>query len=583
MAMDTQIGEGPGQGQDRVQHEKDLLTSRHSKELDELQSQKKTEKDGIIRAYMMKNNSAQDVETWNENNKAKEQELSRLEEKYQQLVENIRARHAEEESAYDRTFQGKLQERPAAVQQGGNMGVVSTEASGTAAAELVGATTVSQDKPVLATPAPPAAAVSKPQKPMAQVQRQVIDGHDRLMFTVTVQAVATDRKKRKAPEPEDPAKRPRLSDTGGSGLGDHALAPKPDDLPRPDSEQDTDMRNASETERTITYAEVRRRAIELGHWDAMIRHPERLDHWYVIFCEEHQIHFKRNALAGAAKHLNSTKYHKVPNRDRLGALKTLGFRVVDYTDDQVTEHNLDVDRAYLNGYQPENNSRPQKKGSFGRRVKYPFEITDIPGPRSFPSKPPKPHKPARPPVTSSASHAPKAPRDLITNPKAFYIYYGDYDEEPEEGQPPVHTWPVLILGWNDQRPGGLRKSLRDTGLLDRVAKPPNCYIYDEEKTKIVGWAEGFEDGGKREAKRKVPVMFFDESHSFFWLPVSALSRIAFERRGAPKTKGHSERAFQDARAWIAAREGYRSWNDRAVAKKRGRLGETACIYLLYSY
>ncbi len=70
----------------------------------------------------------------------------------------------------------------------------------------------------------------------------------------------------------------------------------------------------------------------------------------------------------------------------------------------------------------------------------------------------------------------------------------------------------MILGWDDQKPGGLEHSLVDTGLLDRrKSNPPRCYVYKDmdsaTNAAIVGWSPGFEDGGPMVRRRKFPVMF----------------------------------------------------------------------------
>jgi hypothetical protein len=100
----------------------------------------------------------------------------------------------------------------------------------------------------------------------------------------------------------------------------------------------------------------------------------------------------------------------------------------------------------------------------------------------------------------------KGPDKLITNPKAFHIYYAYWKSERR-------IWPVMILGWDDQTKGGLQGNLASTSLLRKGASRPKCYDYGDSAvgnstdSAIVGWARGYEDGGPKVNERKFPVMF----------------------------------------------------------------------------
>lgn len=359
--------------------------------------------------------------------------------------------------------------------------------------------------------------------------------------------------------------------------------PAPDILP-----------SAATPSKQITYQEVRRRATEEGHWDTIVEFPRGASHYFVLYCEEHEIHFRENAVAAAAKHLNSSA-HNFPDRHQRPALAELGYCIVDCSAELQKAHNDDVKLAFRSGYVPGN-----KLAKFGKKVKYPFEktaaSTDQDG--TFPAhNEPETWKPLAgittpracagvaktlsytqtdlPPPKTKAT----APKRLITNPKPFYIYNCFYPEEA--GDDIVDTiWPVMILGWDDLRPGlAPFVRLADTPLFHEGCTLPKCYTYSEENDRIIGWASGYEDGSNpaKIKKRKFPVMFFDSNersnNSYGWLLADELQRFPIDRKAAPKIKGYKERAFNAARNFIAEREGFDCWQDRDNARLQGQLSK----------
>jgi hypothetical protein len=578
MAMDTDTAEGTAQSPG-WRRDKEQLESRQCTELDDLERQRKNERNGIIQTHMIKTKGITDIAVYEEAQKEKEQALDALESAYQQRRKDLQARHANGESTDDGTVQGWSRKPFTTTQhdtniQSGPSGINDTDAGHGNSARTAPQATCSGTLPSFSK-----AEYTLRRPVAAKVRRQEINGKRRLMLIF--QAAAPDQRKRQAPEPERAAKRTRIGSHGPSTprdsfVEDHT-SDAPEDLPatekrHPASRCDDDIEATSSTERTITYAQVRRNATEDGHWDAIVEHPERPGQWCVIFCEQHQAHFKQKPSQGACKHLDS-KLHNYPNRLPNRAINELGHRIIDCTDELKTAHNEEVKLAYAYGYQPAKMNRSDKHFVW-EKLDYPLEKNG-PLPKSSSAKP----------AFANSTSAQKRP--AITNPKTFYIYNGDYDEKSEEtGMPVRSTWPVIILGWDDQRPGrfkDLPKSLRATGLLEKRSKPPNCYIYNEAKTKIVGWAPGFEDGGVRVQRRKFPVMFFDGTYSFFWIPATALSRMNLDGKSAPRLKNYSEKAFEEARSWIARRDGYKSWEERADAQEHGQLGKVISVILEFPY
>ncbi|TGJ81629.1 hypothetical protein E0Z10_g7108 [Xylaria hypoxylon] len=134
----------------------------------------------------------------------------------------------------------------------------------------------------------------------------------------------------------------------------------------------------------------------------------------------------------------------------------------------------------------------------------------------------------------------------------------------------------MILGWDDQKRGGIEKSLVGTGLLDKQESSlPSCYVYKytegSTNSAIVGWSTGFEDGGPRVKDRKFPVMFFDRNVKFSWGWVSAksLSEFPLYKPDPPKKE---DDPFNSARRWIAKKEGFSSWDEFEETRKEKAQG-----------
>ncbi|KAI1802101.1 hypothetical protein F4811DRAFT_531098 [Daldinia bambusicola] len=150
---------------------------------------------------------------------------------------------------------------------------------------------------------------------------------------------------------------------------------------------------------------------------------------------------------------------------------------------------------------------------------------------------------------------------LITNPETFMIYHGRWKSN-KDTKDHNEIYPVMILGWDSQDGSGLKNTtLEATGLLNKSALPPNCYLY--ESNKIVGWAPGYEDGGAKLDSRKFPVMFFDEFQTVAWLPVRYLTKFPLYNCTPPPEPDHP---FNAARRWIAEREGFSTWEQREKAR-----------------
>lgn len=378
------------------------------------------------------------------------------------------------------------------------------------------------------------------------VQHETIYGERRLIMRV-------QSKKRKASTPkEHPPKRPRVE----TFINSHqTFASTPLD------------ENAHLPTRTIKFDEVYQNGAA-KHKDTIVEWPSGSRKWYILKCEKHEARFTKNAVPGAARHLNG-RDHGFPDRNWDMAVRTLGYLVVDCNEELVKLNNQVAEESYKNGYKPplaksekQSNKRDkmQKKvRKEGKKKKSSSSWTAKLGADVTPKKPKVRARQNSDTPTSRRNNSNS--QKIITNPKTFNIYHGrwksngssEYNDE---------IYPVMILGWDSQDGSGLKNStLKDTGLLKKKSSPPNCYIY--ESNKIVGWAPGYEDGGVKTDSRKFPVMFFDEAQTVAWLPARYLTKFPLYKRTPPSEPDHP---FNAACRWIAEREGFSTWEEREKAR-----------------
>ncbi|KAI0116734.1 hypothetical protein F4814DRAFT_439335 [Daldinia grandis] len=360
-----------------------------------------------------------------------------------------------------------------------------------------------------------------------------------------------DSKKRKASKSkQNPPKRPRVE----TYINPHqTLASTPSD------------ENHHPPTRMITFDEVYQNG-NAEHKDTIVEWPSGSRKWYILKCDKHEARFTKNAIQGAARHLNGLS-HGFPDRNRDMAVRALGYLVVDCNEELVKLNNQAAEESYKNGYKPplaKTEKQSNKRDKMRKGV--PQEGTKLSSSRTaklgVDLTPKKSKVRAR-----QNSDTPMSRRNLsnsqkiITNPKTFHIYHGRWkssgSSEDNNG-----IYPVMILGWDSQDGSGLKNTtLNTTSLLDKSSFPPSCYIY--ESNKIVGWAPGYEDGGVKADSRKFPVMFFDEFQTVAWLPARYLTKFPLYKRTPPPEPDHP---FNAACRWIAEREGFNTWAEREKAR-----------------
>ncbi|KAK2017465.1 hypothetical protein LZ32DRAFT_625738 [Colletotrichum eremochloae] len=259
--------------------------------------------------------------------------------------------------------------------------------------------------------------------------------------------------------------------------------------------RDTDFKRArmdgprSIAPRTITFQEVYQDGkAEYKH--SIVKYDEV---FYILRCDEHGVHFKQNALAAAAKHLHGASHGHLRKEHKL-AVETIGFHVVDCTDELATLNNECVRQAFENGYKPLNQLHGPKSG--GKRLSggaapaadldveraasasvSPFQtvaqVVELRGVNEQ-EKEQGSQEEARQQAKPETKQQDTVPTKHILNPKAGELYHA--------------KWPRSSKLYT------VMEKLSETQLYDRKIRPA-CYVYNDDG--IAGWAPGFGDGEAR--------------------------------------------------------------------------------------
>ena len=183
--------------------------------------------------------------------------------------------------------------------------------------------------------------------------------------------------------------------------------------------------------------------------------------YYILECKEHRMHFHKDPMRGAAKHLRGRK-HNQEDVDYKEAIRALGIRVLN-CDEKKFKANNDVDQRPICSQigRPLTSLSP----STGRDI----------------------------PTRSTQSLA-------TIDPKPGEVYTTFWSGTKE-------FFAILVLPWINAGQLGKDFSLtvQDTKLIDEV---PTCYRYNQADGSFE-WAPGYLPGGQHYSKRKYPIMYFD--------------------------------------------------------------------------
>ncbi|KAG7143051.1 hypothetical protein HYQ45_000675 [Verticillium longisporum] len=234
--------------------------------------------------------------------------------------------------------------------------------------------------------------------------------------------------------------------------------------------------------------------------------------YYILYCEEHGVHFRQRALTAAAKHLDSIAHGKM-SRHHPQALEQLGRVIVDCDDEKMRKHNAIVTKAFENGYcLPSTESLLQENQTASITDSATAGTTAEEGSHQAHTSQPSQQIRVEPGVnaTHKISHFHKVDkrkscsREIIVNPVAGKLYYATpklwYLDRTKK-------YIVMILAWKDLTICGLPGTTLSQLELIQQAQRKACYAYDAQG--IAGWMPDYEDGGKLVKKRWFPVIWFE--------------------------------------------------------------------------
>lgn len=294
--------------------------------------------------------------------------------------------------------------------------------------------------------------------------------------------------------------------------------------------------------RTITFHEVYQDG-KAQYKHKIFAWPKDSDNWYIVRCDQHQVHFNNgNPIHGAAKHVHSPQHGHLEKRHDL-AMEICGHLVLDCNAELAELNNREFERALKEDkYQVFNMNLLTKEG---RR-----RLTD--GPAHSVDAVGSPSNTAM--VAKKNPKSPTKPDSVVTRPEECKFYLGFWA--------PTKKWYMLIVlpirPDGSLREVGLREKLQQTDLMSNV---PKCYRSDRISLRIVGWQPAYSDGGAKADKREYPVMFFDspvQKHSVGWLPGAKLRPVDLYNPPEDADK----KGLAMARDWYAIRMMHRKdWEE----------------------
>jgi hypothetical protein len=230
----------------------------------------------------------------------------------------------------------------------------------------------------------------------------------------------------------------------------------------------------------------------------IIEFPRDSNEWYILRCDEHGVRFKTNVLLGAAKHLGGDEHGGMLRSDA-DSVRLLGIKVRN-CNAELAEKNNHVFRQAQ--HQPSQRgkvdqspatspTRHTQRGTSGRKRTRRTENTP-PGDGTDREDEREEETPA-----AGAEGEEKTAFEGITSAVAGEMYRGLWK--------PTRTWYVVLI-----LPMGKFNTVGLSGNADmrRLGYIPKCYRSDPRSKTILGWEDGFKDGGPHVTKRKFPVMYF---------------------------------------------------------------------------
>ncbi|KAK2675196.1 hypothetical protein RAB80_010180 [Fusarium oxysporum f. sp. vasinfectum] len=243
--------------------------------------------------------------------------------------------------------------------------------------------------------------------------------------------------------------------------------------------------------------------------------PVRPVKFYILRCEDHDIHFDDSPLQAGLAHLSEKHQHQNPSFETI--VEHFGYEVIEVKEERDSIH---VRTDSPSPERPRKNTSHAVKKSRSRR--------------------------SRRKTQNSID-----PHDLV--PGDVYIIYWSASKQWYAG---------LYIPLQDPESIGIDESLEAMGLLSDI---PPCYEYDSS-SKSFSWAEGYEDGGPDASEQQFPFMFFegldfpDLSH-VVWIPIGEIQRWNEDKALMIE---HSDQVFEYLKQRQAAEQPNRFGPDEVI-------------------
>ncbi|KAK2923058.1 hypothetical protein FoTM2_017300, partial [Fusarium oxysporum f. sp. vasinfectum] len=263
--------------------------------------------------------------------------------------------------------------------------------------------------------------------------------------------------------------------------------------------------------------------------------PVRPVKFYILRCEDHDIHFDDSPLQAGLAHLSEKHQHQNPSFETI--VEHFGYEVIGCDDEKLIQNNKAAKEAFERG---------ERGARDSIRVR-----TDSPSPE-------RPRKNTSHAMKNSRSRRSRRktqnsidPHDLV--PGDVYIIYWSASKQWYAG---------LYIPLQDPESIGIDESLEAMGLLSDI---PPCYEYDSS-SKSFSWAEGYEDGGPDASEQQFPFMFFegldfpDLSH-VVWIPIGEIQRWNEDKALMIE---HSDQVFEYLKQRQAAEQPNRFGPDEVI-------------------
>lgn len=303
--------------------------------------------------------------------------------------------------------------------------------------------------------------------------------------------------------------------------------------PRP--RRSSQLASDARIERTIPFEEIYQDG-KAQYKHKIFEYKSGSGNWYIVRCDEHQVHFGyNNPVHGAAKHVHSPQHGNLEKRHDL-AIGICGHRITGCNAELAEINNREFERALKqDGYVVFNMNLLTKEGR--RRLTDGVEI----------------HVNGDSPAKKKLAKLQIKPEEDVSIAQPCRFYQGLWS--------PNKKWYMLIMlpirSDGSLREVGLKQTLQETDLMGTV---PKCYRVDRNSLQIKGWQAAYDDGGPKVSKREYPVMFFDgyQKHSLGWLPASKLRPVDLDN----PPDGVDRRGLMTAREWFAQQMMYRKdWEE----------------------